>query len=58
MIQKFTLVFPSLNSLYGFVREFTINYIDISVETYVLECNCEDAEVKVAKDKYGAEPLK
>lgn len=54
MTEKFTLVFPSLNNLYGFVREFTVVYIDMADDTFTLVCNCEDAEVEAAKNKYGA----
>ncbi|HTM92296.1 MAG TPA: hypothetical protein VL095_07760 [Flavisolibacter sp.] len=54
MTQKFTLIFPSLNSLYGFVREFTINYIDMNDNTCMLVCECDDAAIETAKDKYGA----
>jgi hypothetical protein len=54
MTQKFTLIFPSLNSLYGFVREFTINYIDMNDNTCMLICECDDAAIETAKNKYGA----
>ena len=54
MTQKFTLVFPSLNNLYGFVREFTINYIDMNDNTCMLVCECDDTAIETAKNKYGA----
>jgi hypothetical protein len=54
MTKEITLIFPSLDSLYGFVRQFTVNYIDMSSDTCSLTYNSEDNDVEIAQTKYGA----
>jgi hypothetical protein len=52
--QKITLVFPSLNQLWGFVREAKINYIECITDSFTLVCNCHQNEIDQAKESYGA----
>lgn len=52
--QKITLVFPSLNQLWGFVRAAKINYIECIAESFTLVCNCHQKEIDQAKESYGA----
>jgi len=52
--EKITLVFPSLNQLWGFVREAKINYKEFSATDIALVCDCDTADVELAKEKYGA----
>ena len=54
MTKEVTLIFPSLDSLYDFVRQFTVNYIELVSETCTLTYNSEDNDVEIAKTKYGA----
>jgi hypothetical protein len=54
MTKEITLIFPSLDSLYSFVRQFTVNYIDMSSDTCSLTYNSEDNDVEIAQTKYGA----
>lgn len=54
MLQEITLVFPSLDSLYDFVREFTVNYVDLESKTRTLTCKSDEHEIKVAEEKYKA----
>ena len=53
-LEKITLVFPSLNQLWGFVREAKINYSEFNAADFTLLCNCSEADLEVAKEKYGA----
>jgi hypothetical protein len=53
-VSKFTLVFPSLNRLWGFVRETKMNYLDMESSTIALVCECDDTVIHIAKEKYGA----
>ena len=54
MTKQVTLIFPSLDSLYDFVRQFTVNYIELLSETCTLTYNSEDNDFEIAKTKYGA----
>lgn len=54
MTKEITLIFPSLDSLYDFVRQFTVNYIDINSDTCTLTYNSEGNDVEVAQTKYRA----
>jgi len=54
MIEKVTLVFPSLNGLWNFVRECKVNYLEVVNETFSLVCSCGESDVNIAKTKYGA----
>lgn len=54
MAQEITLLFPSLDSLYSFVREFTVNYIDMDSKTCSLTCKSDENGIEVAKEKYKA----
>ena len=54
MTKEITLIFPSLDSLYDFVRQFTVNYIDMTSETCSLTYNSEENDVEIAQIKYGA----
>ena len=54
MTKEITLIFPSLDSLYDFVRQFTVNYVDMSTDTCALTYNSEENDVEVAQTKYGA----
>jgi hypothetical protein len=53
-LEKITFIFPSLNQLWGFVREAKINYTECSTADFTLVCNCNPSEVQLAKEKYGA----
>jgi hypothetical protein len=53
-LEKITLVFPSLNQLWGFVREAKINYTEFNAADFTLICNCSQSDFDVAKEKYGA----
>jgi len=53
-LEKVTLVFPSLSQLWEFVREAKINYTEFSAADFSLLCNCNQADVELAKEKYGA----
>ena len=53
-LEKITFVFPSLNQLWGFVREAKINYTECSAADFTLVCNCNSSDVQLAKEKYGA----
>jgi hypothetical protein len=53
-LQKVTLVFPSLNQLWGFVREAKINYEEFIEKSFTLVCNCHQLDIDLAKEKYGA----
>jgi len=55
--QKITLVFPSLNQLWGFVRAAKVNYIECIAENFTLVCNCQQKEIDQAKESYGATVL-
>jgi hypothetical protein len=48
------LIFPSLDSLYAFVRQFTVNYIDMTSDTCTLTYNSEGNDAEIAQTKYGA----
>jgi hypothetical protein len=52
--QKITLVFPSLNQLWGFVRDAKINYVEFNEENFTLVCNCPQADIDHAKERFGA----
>ena len=52
--EKITLVFPSLNQLWGFVREAKINYSEFNAADFTLLCDCSQSDFEVAKVKYGA----
>ena len=52
--QKITLVFPSLNQLWGFVRDAKINYVECIAESFTLVCNCHQKEIDQAKENCGA----
>ena len=52
--RKITLVFPSLNQLWEFVREAKVNYIECIAESFTLVCNCQQKEIDQAKENYGA----
>ena len=52
--QKVTLVFPSLNLLWRFVREAKINYIECIAERFTLVCNCQQTDIDNAKENFGA----
>lgn len=52
--QKITLVFPSLNQLWNFVREVRINYSNFDPVEITLECNCTKADVEMAIEKFDA----
>ena len=49
-----TLIFPSLDSLYDFVRQFTVNYIEMTSDTCTLTYYSEAHDVEIAQTKYGA----
>lgn len=55
IVQKVTLVFPSLNQLWSFVREARVNYSDLDETKFSLECNCNETEIEMAKEKYDAQ---
>ncbi len=52
--QQIVLQFPTLNALWAFVREVRVNYSEVIASTFMLYCVCNEAEVAIAKDKYGA----
>lgn len=52
--QKVTLVFPSLHDLWGFVREGKINYLELDIKSFTLVCDCEEADLELAREKYRA----
>ena len=54
ILENITLVFPSLNQLWAFVRDGKINYKDFSAADFTLMCDCAPADVTLAKEKYGA----
>jgi hypothetical protein len=54
MTKEITFIFPSLDSLYDFVRQFTVNYIDMDSDICSLTYNSEDNDAEVAQSKYGA----
>jgi len=54
MTKEITLVFPSLDSLYDFVRQFTVNYVDVIDSTCSLTYNSEATDLEAAQTKYGA----
>ena len=54
MTKELTLIFPSLDSLYDFVRQFTVNYIDLVTDTCTLTYHSEENDAEIAKTKYGA----
>ena len=58
MTKEITLIFPSLDSLYDFVRQFTVNYVDMTSETCTLTYNSEGNDVEIAQSKYGAKIAK
>ena len=53
-LEKITLNFPSLNLLWAFVRDAKINYIEVNTGKISLDCNCNPADVQLAKEKYSA----
>ena len=53
-LEKVTLVFPSLNKLWGFVREARVNYTELIEADFTLVCNCPIADIELAKEKYDA----
>lgn len=53
-VEKITFTFPSLNQLWGFVREAKVNYTECSTADLTLVCNCNPSDVQLAKEKYGA----
>lgn len=52
--QKVTLIFPSLRHLWEFAQAIQVNSIEIIAKTSTLICDCKDADVQLAKEKYGA----
>ena len=52
--EKITLVFPSLNQLWSFVRDAKVNYLEFRDADFSLVCNCNEADIELAKEKYGA----
>jgi hypothetical protein len=53
-LENITLIFPSLNQLWAFVREGKINYKEFSAADITLMCDCAPSDVTLAKEKYGA----
>ena len=53
-LEKVTLVFPSLNKLWGFVREARINYKELNEKGFTLVCDCSVSDIELAKEKYDA----
>jgi hypothetical protein len=49
-----TLLFPSANSLWAFVRECKVNYHEVISDKNLLVCSCSEADIEVAKSKYAA----
>ena len=54
MFQKVILVFPSLNQLWTFVREVSLNYSDFNPGELTLICDCMKDDIEMAKEKYQA----
>jgi hypothetical protein len=54
MTKEITLIFPSLDSLYDFVRQFTVNYVDMDSDACTLTYNSEAEDVEIAQTKYRA----
>lgn len=54
MTKEITLIFPSLDSLYDFVRQFTVNYIDMNADTCTLTYSSEGNDAEIAQTKYRA----
>jgi len=53
-LQKVTLIFTSLNQLWGFIREAKINYTELIERDFTLICDCTSSDIELAKQKYGA----
>ena len=53
-LQHITLVFPSLNQLWGFVRDAKINYTEFNAADFTLVCDCDQSDIELAKEKYCA----
>ena len=52
--QKVTLIFPSLRQLWDFAQAIHANSIEIISTTCTLICDCKEADIQLAKEKYGA----
>lgn len=55
IFQKVILVFPSLNQLWKFVKEVSLNYSDFNPEEFTLVCDCMKDDIKMVKAKYDAQ---
>jgi hypothetical protein len=53
IFQKVILVFPSLNQLWKFVKEVSLNYSDFNPEEFTLVCDCMKDDIRMVKEKYG-----
>ena len=52
--KKVTLIFPSLPQLWNFAQAIRASSIEIISATSTLTCDCNDEDIKLAKEKYGA----
>ena len=52
--EKITLKFPSVHQLWEFVREAKVNYSEFNALEVWIECNCNQSDVELATEKYGA----
>ena len=53
-VQKVTLVFPTLHQLWDFAQAIRANTTEINSTTRTLICDCNDEDITLAKEKYGA----
>jgi len=52
--QSVTLQFPSLDSLYKFRAEINTTNFEVSIQKYLLTCDCTKEEIQLAASEYNA----
>jgi hypothetical protein len=52
--QKITFLFPSMRQLWDFAQAVKVNSIEVISATCTLICDCEEVDVQLATEKYGA----
>ncbi len=52
--KKTVLIFPNLHLLWEFAQTIDARSIEIQTATRTLICDCEDADIALAKNKYHA----
>jgi len=52
--QKVSLIFPDLKRLWAFAQAIHAPSLEIIASTKTLICDCEDLDIQLAQEKFGA----